>query len=867
MKKYGFVKTVATIINLFLLVGVHAAGLTSQQALQKLKDGNERFVTQSREYKNLDKARLTSTSENGQYPFATIIGCSDSRVPIEHIFDVGVGDVFVIRVAGNVCDIDESGSIEYGVDHLKTPLLVVLGHTGCGAVTAVARGDEVHGNIPVLVDNIIPAVDKAKAKYGDHFSDELLSAAIKLNVWQSIEDLLKNSPITAELVKEGSLEIVGAVYNLSTGKVEWLGEHPQQKSLLASAVAVHTQESESTDQSEYETVKNTRTNTLEAKVANTVEQKSGSRRTILIMLVIFAVLVYFLLLNKKTALKLKLRGRIMSISVVFLILLAGSGMVSYIYTSLIGKELVSIAQKDIPLSGFVTNMETHQLEQSIVIERILKNMHNSSLSSGESQRIIKNLEDQFTEISHMADQELAEAEGLCKTGIGDTKESDKVKEFQDVLNSLKKIDKEHMDFENQAKELFGVIGGKNLRQVAEYEALIEKEVTQINYEIDSLLQAINQSTANSVAASETHEQNAVTMNIILLITALFIGLVLSFIMINLIVTPIKKTVELVTDIADGDLTQTIVSEQDDETGQMLRALSSMVTKLNEIISEIMSGSDNIAAASTQVSSSSQQLSQGANEQASSVEEISSTMEQITTNIGQNTDNAGQTEKIAHSAQKGIEEISVKSRETLDASKLIAEKINIVTDIAFQTNILALNAAVEAARAGDSGKGFAVVAAEVRKLAEKSKVAAEEIVELTRNNLTLAELSGKKMEDILPDVEKTSSLVQEIFAASQEQNSGADQVNSAIQQLNTVVQQNAAASEELASSAEEMNGQAEQLKDLVSYFRINSTKTSFSKGKQPEKMITKKTNHGQLVTSIKNEILKNGSVSDNEFEHF
>ena len=153
------------------------SGLTPEQALKKLKDGNARYVSGSRQYPNLNQPRRDLTSTKGQHPFATIIGCSDSRVPIEHVFDAGIGDIFPVRVAGNVCDIDEVGSIEYGVEHLNTPIFVVLGHTSCGAVTAVARGDEVHGSIPQLVDNIIPAVEDAKHIHGNDYSAELLSTA------------------------------------------------------------------------------------------------------------------------------------------------------------------------------------------------------------------------------------------------------------------------------------------------------------------------------------------------------------------------------------------------------------------------------------------------------------------------------------------------------------------------------------------------------------------------------------------------------------------------------------------------------------------------------------------------------------------
>ncbi|PKL37475.1 MAG: hypothetical protein CVV44_14075 [Spirochaetae bacterium HGW-Spirochaetae-1] len=215
-----------------LLASESRSGISPDEALTLLKTGNERYSTARMIHPNITRLRMEETDKNGQHPYATIIGCSDSRVPLELIFDAGLGDIFVIRVAGNVADTDEAGSIEYGVDHLGTPVLIVLGHSKCGAVTAVAKGDEVHGNIPRLVDNIGPAVDKAREKLGNDFSPALLEASIVNNVWQSIEDLYTRSPSTIQRVREGKLKVLGAVYHLESGKVEWLGEHPQQNSLL-----------------------------------------------------------------------------------------------------------------------------------------------------------------------------------------------------------------------------------------------------------------------------------------------------------------------------------------------------------------------------------------------------------------------------------------------------------------------------------------------------------------------------------------------------------------------------------------------------------------------------------------------------------
>jgi carbonic anhydrase len=210
-----------------------SAKATPDAILQMLQDGNERFSTGKSAYLHCDPTRigLAGISDQGNYAFATVLSCSDSRVPVELIFDAGIMDLFVVRVAGNVCDTDEIGSIEYGLAHVKTPLLVILGHTRCGAVTAVSQAVAGHGhklerNIPPLVDNIIPAVRRAMDRHADVHGEAIVPFAIEENVWQGVEDLFMKSPAVRNLVKAGTVKVVGAIYDLGTGKVEWL---PQAK--------------------------------------------------------------------------------------------------------------------------------------------------------------------------------------------------------------------------------------------------------------------------------------------------------------------------------------------------------------------------------------------------------------------------------------------------------------------------------------------------------------------------------------------------------------------------------------------------------------------------------------------------------------
>lgn len=213
--------------------------VTADVVLDNLKAGNRRFATGKASHPNTDDARRRETVKDGQHPMVTVLSCADSRVPVERVFDQGVGDVFSVRVAGNIADASEIGTIEYGVGHLGTPLVVVLGHTRCGAVTAACEGAEVHGCIGEVVNNIEPAVEAAKAKTKETKGDGLVAAAIEANVWQSVSDLLERSEEMRTKVSDGKVRVVGAIYDLETGKVKWLGQHPDEAKLLASAGATH----------------------------------------------------------------------------------------------------------------------------------------------------------------------------------------------------------------------------------------------------------------------------------------------------------------------------------------------------------------------------------------------------------------------------------------------------------------------------------------------------------------------------------------------------------------------------------------------------------------------------------------------------
>ncbi len=338
-------------------------------------------------------------------------------------------------------------------------------------------------------------------------------------------------------------------------------------------------------------------------------------------------------------------------------------------------------------------------------------------------------------------------------------------------------------------------------------------------ELDLMQERLEQILA---AKQESAIANFQTTSLTMLVTAsigVLLAIGLSVALFRSITTPLQIVANAVRQLAEGNLTFRSRSERRDEFGQLLNAMNESMERLSRTVTDILNTSDALTNASSQVSATTQSLSQATTEQASSVEEISASLEQISSSVKQNADNARVTDGIAAKASQQAGESGATVAKTVEAMRQIAEKVAIIDDIAYQTNLLALNAAIEAGRAGEHGRGFAVVASEVRKLAERSRIAAQEIDELTAGNVRLAERAGELLKDMVPAITKTSDLVQEISASSMEQSTGLSEVNSAMLQINRATQQNAAAAEELAATAEQTNDQSQHLQQLMSFFKV------------------------------------------------
>src|SRR3989339_3653 len=559
---------------------------------------------------------------------------------------------------------------------------------------------------------------------------------------------------------------------------------------------------------------------------------------------------------------LKIGVRLTGFFFIVVVLTAAGFIYTLNATQTIKKQIDAIYKVHLVSIDYLLQSDRDAYQSSISISQLMSNGINENADKMEKH--LKAVNENFAQVK--------ERFGVFEKVSTVSKKSENAKYISQFHDSYDKV-------ESLTQQIVDLIKGKNIEGAQEiYFGLYEVQFELMRGAMDIFTEITQKEADEAYNASQKLSRNIFVNAIIVVLLIILLISVGAILLTRSITVPVSSAVNLLDKISNGDLAGSVSAEladRKDEIGLLMNSMSVMIGNISNIVQTIKSNSGQIASASLQLNGTSQQLSQGANEQAASVEEVSATMEQISSNIAQNSDNARQTEKISEASAKGIEKIGIAAKESLTSIDTISQKITIINDIAFQTNILALNAAVEAARAGEHGKGFAVVAAEVRKLAERSKIDADEIDVLSKTSVGVTENAVKLMDELIPEIQKTAKLVQEITAASQEQNNGADQINSAIQQLNSITQQNAAAAEELASSSEELAGQAEQLKEIVSFFKTGNVSQS---GKTDKKSyhhaaIQTKTASAQKAKSQMNQGSPKGArlnmfhetESDNRFE--
>ena len=479
------------------------------------------------------------------------------------------------------------------------------------------------------------------------------------------------------------------------------------------------------------------------------------------------LLLVFLMIKSRTSStfidRMKISSRVSGLAIILLAILLGVAAFGIVKMVKIGNELASIAEVDIPLTDAISEVEQQVLQLEIHYRDGLAGGYR-----GDTGAVGESIESVHAG-GEAASEAIAKAEKIIEEGLHLAESDEERREFDQALSAVKSIEQEHEDSESHSLEILALLQAGKLTEAQAGDEKLKKELADVEKETAALLTEIKKFTETAALRAEHDEMLAIRM--------LSMATGMAFIIATLLIVLI------------------------------IRGINSALAEVNESV-------ENVASASNQLASTSEELSQGASEQAAAVEEATASVEQMASNIRSNADNARQTEKISRKASQDAEESGKAVRGTVGAMKTIAQKISIIEEIARQTNLLALNAAIEAARAGEHGKGFAVVAAEVRKLAERSQSAAAEISQLSTNSTAVAEQAGEMLANLVPDIQKTAQLVEEISASCNEQDSGAEQINRAIQQLDQVIQQNASASEEMASTAEELSTQSDNLQQVL-----------------------------------------------------
>jgi methyl-accepting chemotaxis protein/carbonic anhydrase len=750
-------------------------GITSDQALLMLIEANKRFASGNRVYSHLSDSRLQEIA-GGQHPFATVLSCSDSRVPVEHIFDAGLGDIFVVRVAGNVADVDEVGTIEYGVGHLQTPLLVVMGHSGCGAVTAVATGTEVHGSIPELVDNIIPAVKMAEKMHPDLHGKDLVPDAIRANVWQSIEDLYRHSPEVCALVNSGFLKVTGALYHLDDGHVEWFGPHPNQQKLVAERMQFFAQSGEhgvghgegeghgAVGNTSHETTSET-SSVDEKKAAghladqqsesnntsasahslerqSTYERKTVDRNTsdrggqangantseggsfgswwlwVLILGVVTVLAIVGFKQNQKgiTAVKMKVGTKILSGYAVILAMLAVCVIVALSKMGTMGDTTKDLAEIYVPLSNQVKEVQANALAEQADVLFYLVDHKQERLSS--LQDLERETESMFQDVERLVS-------------------SDAKLAASDLPNEIKNLDQENRQFGEASNKLLEIVRGGQTSG-AEYNRALEEVESQAD-DIDKQMVAVMKEVGRSVDSvgqvAEAAEKTAFTLLLTLGIIAVVIGISAGWFFARSISRPITAIAKIADDVSIGDIQHTIEIRSNDEIG----VLAESFRRLIDYMKTLAAAAERIAANDLTVTV----------EAKSQKDVLGNAFKTMTTNltamVRQLTDNSTQLVSAATEIASSSEQMARGSQEQTGQTAQVSSAVEEMTATIVESSKNAGEAAGQAKGAADAARaGNQVVSQTIEgmnRIAQVVQESAKTIQELAKSSDQIGEIIG------------------------------------------------------------------------------------------------------------------------------
>ncbi|MDQ8202183.1 carbonic anhydrase [Pelagicoccus sp. SDUM812003] len=721
----------------------------STEAKRSLLLGNERFVSEESIHPNLQMDHRASLAA-GQTPFATVIACSDSRVSPELIFDQGLGDLFVIRVAGNVADVDEVGSIEYGIGHLNTPLLVVLGHTHCGAVTAVAQSHEVHGSIPQLVDNISPAVARARAKATKASQADLVAHAVVENVWVSIEDLLDRSEVARSLLQAGSLRVVGAVYDIETGQVDWLGEHPKQSELVARAVSSERQDIHEQEYSDQH----------EALDLDFLEMKPVETNTLHWVLV-------------------GLGG-----------LLLGGASIFYACKALLPKWRVGHRLG----AGFSGMVALVLLAGGIGFEGMLTAYRDFEAYRSDSRRtiLLSEIDIAFLEAEIAANDFASDGSNRSRDILAE--------ELQSLRQICEKIpvhfdDKQHLATLKEVTDSLALYD-KLFSEIGDETASAKRKTVLANMDAlagqveGSLIELTNkivkrQTDAEPVILSDLLDSK--TLVAMVSVVSVLIGLFLSVSISRSIIKPLGSISE---DLQNGAHQTSVVASQVSSTSQ-----------------DLAQGSAEQAASVEEASASLEEID-------SIVSSISESLQQTDELMGDVRQAVGEGVKRMSDMSQAMDDIQHASNAVGNIVKTIDEIAFQTNILALNASVEAARAGSAGsgfAVVADEVRNLAKRCADATR---NTASQIESTIATTVVGVEITSELGKSLSEIMERTENIAKRTHEQARSVSEQRSGVRQLNLAMRQIDTVGQQNASISEESAAAAEELSSQSELLNETV-----------------------------------------------------